>query len=339
MNELDIHKAVDKLLEQAESELEIIFSRALRDILRELESLYRKHGEFDHEPTYTSLNRYNRVHSMLQRISEEMTKEYQAVVLAIQQMSANTYMETYLKQAYLFEVFTSIDMGFMIPPTEVLLAAIVNPIEQLTLPVVLEVHRNEIVRKLNLTIEQGLRHGLGYFEIAANIERDLNFSKNKARTVARTEAGRVQSVANEMALEEAAQYAMFEKIWLSALDHKVRNAHRVLDGQSADKDGYFHSKGYKAKHPHGFGVAELDINCRCKTITKINGMLPSVRRARNYADKTYQKRLSDEINRLMNEEELTFAQAFYRADKRIQPPNVEVPFMTFNKWYESKLAG
>lgn len=336
MNELDIRDAVDKLLLKAENELETIFSRALRDVLNELSDLYTRHAVRGIEPSWTSLNRFNRVHSMLNRVVEDMTEEYQEVVRVIHAMSENVYLETYMKTHYLFQVYTNDYYGFTIPTTEVLLAAISNPIELLTLPKVMEEYRNKIVRDLQLIIEQGLRQGRGYSDIAYEIERQLGFSKNKARTVARTEAGRVQSVASELTYMEAEQKikgARVEKTWLATLDHRVRAAHRVLDAQVADREGNFHYRGLKAKGPHLWGKPELDINCRCTVIAKVNGQLPQVRRGRNYKDQTYQKKLQARIDKLMDKEGMTYAQAFRAADKQIKPPSEAVPFLTYKEWF------
>lgn len=336
MNELDIRDAVDKLLAKAENELDTIFSRALRDILAELSDLYTRHAVRGIGPSYTSLNRYNRVHSMLKRITETMNEEYQEVTRAIHIMSENVYMETFLKTHYLLQVYQQEYYGFTIPTTEVLLAAIANPIELLTLPKVMEVHRNQIVRNLQLIIEQGLRQGRGYSDIAYEIERQLGFSKNKARTVARTEAGRVRAVASELVYMEAGEKfknARVNKTWCSSLDHRVRAAHRVLDAQTADSEGNFHYRGLKAKGPHLWGVAEMDINCRCTVIAKVNGQLPAVRRGRNYRDKAYQDRLQERIDQLMDKEGMTYAQAFRAADKQITAPSEVVPYLTYKQWF------
>lgn len=341
MNELDIKNSVDKLVLNAENELETIFSRMLQEILRELDDLYRKHKRLGVEPSYTSLNRYNRVHAMMKRISDTMTSEYQEIVRVINEMEQNVYLETYLKTTYLFQVFQGEPMGFTIPTNEMLLAAIVNPIEALTLTKTLEVHRNAIVRQLQLIIQQGLVRGQGYSDIAYEIERNLGFSKNKARTVARTEAARVQSVASELTYEENSKTARIEKVWLSSLDLRVRIAHRDLDGEVADEDGYFHYKGMKSKAPLLWNVPSMDINCRCVMIAKVNGMLPAVRRGRDYTNKRYQERLNKRIAELLlvkdveGNKEYTLAQAYNKAFKEIQPPSVKVDYITFDDWYKT----
>ena len=53
------------------------------------------------------------------------------------------------------------------------------------------------------------------------------------------------------------------KEWCSAEDGDVRDAHRKLDGKVIPATEAFEIDGKKAQCPGGFGVAELDINCRC----------------------------------------------------------------------------
>ena len=339
MNELDIREAVDRLVQQAESELEIIFSRALDDVLKELLALYNRHHNRNISPSYTSLNRYNRVHSMLKRITETMNEEYQEVTRAIHLMSENVYMETFLKTHYLLQVYQQEYYGFTIPTTEVLLAAIANPIELLTLPKVMEVHRNQIVRDLQLIIEQGLRHGRGYSDIAYEIERQLGFSKNKARTVARTEAGRVRAVASELVYMEAGEKfknARVEKIWLATLDHRTRLSHRRLDGKSTNSEGYFIYGKNRTKAPHlweGPDAAKLSINCRCGVISKVNGQLPMIRRGKDLSDPTYQNKVNEMVDKLMEQGD-TYAKALRQALKEVNPPSKTYDYMTYDEWFK-----
>lgn len=54
------------------------------------------------------------------------------------------------------------------------------------------------------------------------------------------------------------------KIWNTMLDDKVREEHWYLEGDEKPLGEYFYTlSGDRALHPHGFGVASLDCNCRC----------------------------------------------------------------------------
>jgi len=101
-------------------------------------------------------------------------------------------------------------------------------------------------------------------------------------------------------------------------------------------DGYFHFKGMKAKGPTMWGVAKMDINCRCVKIKLIDGQLPAVRRGRDYKDAMYQKRLTDLIDKYM-EDGYTYAKAYQKADKEVLPPNKVTTFKTYEEWSKNSV--
>lgn len=232
------------------------------------------------------------------------------------------------------------DMGFDIPSLPTIKEALRNPIEFLTLSKIMEQHRNDIVRKINIEIAQGLIAGEGYATIAKRIERQVGFASKKARLVARTEAGRSRSIAAEKVREEASKYAKLTPVWASMLDHRVRMTHRKLDGQEADKDGMFHHKSNKTTAPRlwvGPDSAALSIQCRCVLIMKVNGKLPEYRRERDYMDDKYQQKLADKIDEHMDDG-LTYVQALKKAQKEVTPPSRVIPYVTYDEWYRKTVS-
>ena len=58
--------------------------------------------------------------------------------------------------------------------------------------------------------------------------------------------------------------AGLKKKWFTMMDNKVREQHSYLNGVKVGLDDYFYTdSGDKALYPGGFGVPELDCNCRC----------------------------------------------------------------------------
>jgi len=77
-------------------------------------------------------------------------------------------------------------------------------------------------------------------------------------------------VAREKAQLEARNLGVeFDKVWVATLDGRTRHNHAELDGAKADKDGYFEINGLRTKQPHMFGFASEDVNCRCRTISRL----------------------------------------------------------------------
>lgn len=329
-NQLDIIKRLDELIAQSEREVDELLGKRLKEILATLSNMYSKFVESD-ESSYTDLNKYNRLAKELERIAQQLNEDYKQIVKQIEMSQQRIYVEQYLMAAYLFQVYQGTEDGFTLPSEDVIAAALANPIELLRLPKILEVHRNETIRKIQIEISQSLLAGEGYFKMAKRLENAIGISQNKARTVARTEGARAMSIADEAVTEEMRKYADIECIWLSTLDTRTRHEHRKLDGQKADADGYFHFKGMKAKGPTMWGVAKMDINCRCVKIKLIDGQLPAVRRGRDYKDTGYQKRLKAQILAYMKEG-MTYATAYMKANTEVLPPNKTIAYKLYEEW-------
>ena len=54
------------------------------------------------------------------------------------------------------------------------------------------------------------------------------------------------------------------KRWVTMQDQAVRDPHVRLEGKAVPLDEMFEIDGYSAPAPGLFGVAELDVNCRCE---------------------------------------------------------------------------
>lgn len=228
-------------------------------------------------------------------------------------------------------------VGFDIPSVETIKTTLENPIKELSLPQVFEQHRNETVRRINIELAQGIQAGESYSAMGRRLEKELGFAANKARTVARTEAGRARSIANERVYERASEYTDTTKVWASALDMRVRSAHRSLDKQEADNNGVFTHGANFATAPRLFvgpDAASLNINCRCTVIVKVDGKLPEYRRGRDYMDDKYQQKVTDRIDKYMGDEGMTYKQAVKKATKEIQPPSRLIPYVSYEEWFK-----
>lgn len=228
-------------------------------------------------------------------------------------------------------------IGFDIPSVETVKTVLENPVKELRLLQVLEQHRNDTVRRINIELAQGIQAGESYSTIGRRLEKELGFASAKARTVARTEAGRARSIANEKVYERASEYTDTTKVWASALDGRVRSAHRSLDKKEADSNGVFTHGANFATGPRLFvgpDAARLNINCRCTVIVKVDGKLPEYRRARDYMDDKYQEKLTDRIDKFMGDNGLTYKQAVEKAQKEVKPPSRLIPYVSYEEWLE-----
>ncbi|WP_164670956.1 phage minor head protein [Virgibacillus doumboii] len=334
MNQLEIEEYLDKLAEQTGSEIEEVIVKRLKVIQNRIAQMYAKYADSDGELSWTDINKYNRFQKEMKQITKELNADYRYIIKKLQKSNENIYLEGFMRHMYLYEMATGKGMYVSIPSTETIKGILLNPIAELTLSKIFEQHRNEIVRKINIELGQGIQAGEGYATMAKRIEKTVGFSRNKARRVARTEGGRARTIAGEEAEKKASKHVDITSVWMSALDLRVRHSHRVLDGQKTDDEGYFHYRSWKAKAPHLWGIPSMDINCRCVKLRLVNGMLPEYRRGRDYMDPEYQRKLADRIEKYMADDARTYKQALKRAKREIKPPSTTMLYTTFDDWYK-----
>lgn len=133
---------------------------------------------------------------------------------------------------------------------------------------------NELKKTIAAEITRGIASGMLYSDMMRNIASVAKLPLSRARTIVRTEAGRVQEQATFDAAKGAkAVGADVVKQWSAILDGKTRDNHRRLDGQIREVEEPFEIDGHKAMHPHDFGIASEDINCRCTMLTRARAAL------------------------------------------------------------------
>lgn len=284
-NQNDIDNYIDQLIKQAESELEILFSRRLKQIQKEIADMFEKYQSDDVHVTWTEFNKYNRLNKELIRIGEMLTEDYREVAKTIRQAQQNAYIEKFLMSLYLYEIASQTSMQFDVPTASVINKAIEQPIEFIKLVPTLQKHRDEVLKKIRIHITQGIMSGEGYSKIAKALRDDIGMTKAQSQRVARTEAGRAMSQAGlDSALVAKDNGLDMKKRWSATKDTRTRDTHRHLDGKAVDIDDNFHSSGCVGQAPKlfvGVASAKENINCRCKLLYYFDeDELPTVMRTK-----------------------------------------------------------
>ena len=94
-------------------------------------------------------------------------------------------------------------------------------------------------------------------------------SPMRALRIARTESTKSVNAGGVAAWEQPATDAGVELELTWRAQPNARDAHKALNNKPRGKDGFWRSGGAKASAPGGFGVAQLDINCRCHYTPRI----------------------------------------------------------------------
>ncbi len=128
---------------------------------------------------------------------------------------------------------------------------------------------DELKKLVRNELSRGISQGYSYADIARNVRNQTSIGIYRAMRIARTEGHRITAEATLDAQHKAKDAgADVVKQWDSTLDRRTRRLHAELDGQIRDIDEPFVINGYKAQYPGGFGVASMDVNCRCALLQR-----------------------------------------------------------------------
>lgn len=142
--------------------------------------------------------------------------------------------------------------------------------------------RDKLAAATKQALLNATRDGKGYGHAAKAVEEATEASYKQALRIMRTEGGRARSEATQKSYVNAEKNGVtLEKQWIATLDKKTRRAHGELDGQRVPVKGKFKMDGHSADGPRLFKFPALDINCRCSTISVVNGIAPEVRRTKD----------------------------------------------------------
>ena len=273
-NQNDIDNYIDKLVNQAEKEIETLFAKRLKEIKQIIVNMYEKYDRDEPQVTWTEFNKYNRLNKELNRIGQMLSQDYREVAKAIKQSQQNVYIEKYMMSLFLYEVASQTSMNFDIPTAQTIQTAIEQPIEFIKLVPTLQKHRDDTLKRIRMHITQGIMSGEGYSKIAKALRDDLGMSKAQSVRVARTETGRALSQAGLDSATVAKENGLdMKKRWYATKDTRTRDTHRHLDGTSVDIEDNFHSSGCVGPAPKlfvGVASAKENINCRCKLLYYID---------------------------------------------------------------------
>lgn len=273
-NQNDIDNYIDKLVNQAEKEIETLFAKRLKEIKQIIANMYEKYDRDEPQVTWTEFNKYNRLNKELNRIGQMLSQDYREVAKAIKQSQQNVYIEKYMMSLFLYEVASQTSMNFDIPTAQTIQTAIEQPIEFIKLVPTLQKHRDDTLKRIRTHITQGIMSGEGYSKIAKALRNDLGMSKAQSVRVARTETGRALSQAGlDSAMVAKDNGLDMKKRWYATKDTRTRDTHRHLDGTSVDIEDNFHSSGCVGPAPKlfvGVASAKENINCRCKLLYYID---------------------------------------------------------------------
>lgn len=121
------------------------------------------------------------------------------------------------------------------------------------------------LEQLRESLVEGVQAGEGIPALAKRVSTVFSDAKGtRATTIARTEVIRASGWTSNEAWTQMGKDVVPGREWLATRDTRTRDEHLAMDGQVQPMGRKFEAPGGStADYPGGFGIAELDINCRC----------------------------------------------------------------------------
>lgn len=277
--------------EKHRKEIESLLNKSESGVNKRLQKLYKELAE---ETTQDIIKLAKEIEET-DKFSKKLQKERLEAIRSQMYTKANQLEGTQKENIYDFlrhdghvafnELFYDFEMTEKIPLSFTMLTdkqinVIINtPVANRKLSTRLKGNSTKMKQNLNRVLTRGFAKGLSTQKMAVQIAEIGGANYRRAMNIVRTESGRVTSVARQQSQNHAKSIGLkLEKQWISTLDKLTRSNHQILDGKRIDIDAYFEVSGHKALQPHMFGVASEDCNCRCRTITIVNGMGPELRK-------------------------------------------------------------
>lgn len=277
------------------------YEKASKNMIKRLRNFYLKNLQgIAPEDYYNEAIKFNRLNKLIKSAAEEYRvaaiqagkTQAQASALA---MSNNYYRQLYAMQwtDEASELFTFLNKKAV----ELSVFGTENKWKELTkdqqaawkalqpkagsLSSTLAGNRTQDIKKIRQSLTRSMIQGDNFQSSARNIRKIIESSIAQAKTIARTEGIRNLSAGQYMTAQNlAADGVDIERQWDATLDTRTRQTHATADGQRENSQGFFIVGGATGPYPGNLSSDKESINCRCVVVSIIDGVSPTMRRAR-----------------------------------------------------------
>lgn len=299
----ELEKLADVSYKSMDKELFTYYKDALKELKIEIKQYIDTYDELSFSKRLEveqQINTANRIDEILFELSDKTNP-------VINQYVSSEANAGYYGAWYALEGAENLQLNFPVLNENYIESLIEKKVAGKTFSKRLYGQRDDLAERVTTALLNGAVKGKGYGNVAKEIGELTEANYKQSLRIARTEGGRVQSTSKQKAYKEAVNKGVkMKKMWMSTLDKKTRHSHQELDGQTVAVDKKFKFGGYTADAPRLFGRASLDINCRCTTISVVNGLTPELRKDNitkevveytKYSDWYVSKKVQNEIGK------------------------------------------
>ena len=347
MDQLKIFERLQKIFDQFKEKFEKQYSRLQNRIVKALQEAYEKFGN-----KLSEYRKYSRLEALKKLMDDISTKEYQRLLEEAEEMQKKSFDKAYLLYTYLVYMYLSSEEGELLNITSAtagtstavaIIYWLLKNRKRLRTEFLKETeyenllrfkkHKDDYVYSIFMDTQDHLKAEIDFIDISKQVKKRTESAKNNGlKRLLEMFNTTINYVQEKMYDSLKGKIDGVEKIWISMRDMQVRHAHRILDSQFADEEGYFHYAGDKAKRPKTWKDPTMNYGCRCKILLLFGGRNPMFSRVHDYQDPQYQIKLAERIDDLLSNK--TYLQSLKQAQDEIKPPKRVVPYITFEDWLE-----
>ncbi len=277
---MDYDKEIDRILKsnlaKADKELVKIYRDTLIDLKKQVKTAIKNYENLT--PNQKAIVRRNK--KIIKDLDNQLAAMTDRVNEVITNHKTKSLNDGYGTLFFKLEGQNDLDLPFTPLPLDAVRASVLSPVAGKTLSQRLYRNRQKLAKFVNNEVTSGIIKGDSYAEVAGRLDMLTEADYKKAFRIARTEGGRMFSMGNQKACEDADDLGLdVKKVWISALDNRTRSSHQELDGQIVGaREEFVSPSGNKALQPRMFGDAAEDINCRCTASQTVGNRPPKYRR-------------------------------------------------------------
>jgi hypothetical protein len=345
MDQLEIFERLQKILEEYEKSFEKHYTRLQSRAIKSIQDAYEKFGN-----KLSEYNKYSRLEALKKQLDNISTTQYQRLLEEAEAMQNESFDMAYLLYAYLVYMYFSSEEGKLLNITSAtagtsaavaiiywllknrkrLRTKFLKETEYETL-LGFKKHKDDYVYSVFMDIQDNLKSETDFTVTSKQVKKRTQSAKsNGLKRLQEMFNSTINYVQDLMYDALKGKFDDVEKMWISMRDMQVRQAHRILDSQFTDEEGYFHYAGDKAKRPKTWKDPSMNYGCRCKIILLFGGKNPMFSRIYDYQYPQYQIKLAERIDELLTNK--TYLQSLKQAQDEIKPPKRTVPYITFEDW-------
>jgi len=271
-------KALDRLEKQHEKKIVNNYKKALNSLRKKIGLVYEKY-----DGDWVEMNKYNRLTKLEKEILDDLRVLYKENTSILDDGLHDAAEESFYRTSWSISNEVAGAIAFYFMDKDDIKNIVKNPYDRIGYKARYRGYVASTYNRIIDTLTDSLLHKESYRTTAKKIKEHMNMNANQALRIARTEMHRVRQEGNHESMKDAYNRGVnMKRMWMAVIDSRTRSTHGHADGQTVDLDEPFFVGGEELDYPGDpKGRPDNVIQCRCESLSIVDGFRPGFRRVRD----------------------------------------------------------